>query len=91
MPLQNSSKKEDKPSASKQNLSARSLSRTKRNNSSKNRRVDVSAYSSPIAKDQAGKLYYMKAVDEFVVGPSSFDDRNANTLFSSNRSMHQHV
>ena len=79
MPLQMSAKKNDET----QNEATRNQDRngsarsSKRVNSGRTKRIDVSAYSSPIAKDFAGNFFYLKPQEEFLV-PPNFEDRNAN-------------
>jgi hypothetical protein len=61
-------------SVPERNGSARSV---KRQYSNRTKRIDVSAYSSPIARDVSGNLFYMKQQEEFLA-PPNFEDRNAN-------------
>jgi len=73
MPLQMSAKKNEGATSRPQG----SAGSSKRVNSGRLKRIDVSAYASPIAKDVAGNLFYMKGQDEYMV-PPNFEDRNAN-------------
>lgn len=58
--------------------------------------MDVSAFGSPIARDQAGNLYFLKQSDEIYQSQFSqqnlFDERNANSLFSTkNQALSNHL
>jgi BRCT domain type II-containing protein len=79
MPLQRpASAKKEEPTVSRvQDKTGSARSTAKRVNSGRSKRVDVSAYNSPIAKDRNGTFYYMKSQEEFMA-PPSFEDRNAN-------------
>ena len=72
-----SAKKDEQSVSRVQDKTGSARSTTKRVNSGRSKRVDVSAYNSPIAKDRNGTFYYMKSQEDFMA-PPSFEDRNAN-------------